>query len=351
MCRQDLSPADPLASFHVAVFGGLLNAFGLLVTARSPGLRKNTHSWFLIVLMASDLLSSVLFLPMTAASFLIGRFIFDLEVSCHLFSVVSNANLAISMLCQASMALCRLKGTHSNFEPTTEAKPLKLAAVIISILLVALAIMLIPELKILGEVTYEPSLFMCMARPIKHVQLWNAAIAAGVLLPFTIIVGSYAAIYYRVRRTYLKVLPSSEVNGLLRARQMRKQKLVGKTSLIIGLNFFFCFFPSAILMIFDRNRPSCPDINFYFICNIILWSGGISNPIIYFYSLHKAKRASKKLVRKLCTGSGKRRKKLLLSQQIPADFFQALSLCPFGPVRPLSANTKHYICLDVEQSI
>lgn len=277
-----------------ALLGGLLNSFALLVTASKPDLRNHVHCWFIISLMLSDLVYSVLNLPTTAASLLKRYPVFDVDVTCHWLTVVSNANLAISMTSQAFTAVCRMKGAHSKTVLISITKPLRVAAITSSIWAVSFAVMLLPVFKIWVEMVYEPMLMKCVIRPITLVPLWNAAIAAGILLPFVVIVVSYASIFHRVRTTDIQVLKFSDGNLLLRAQQRKKQVRIGKVSILICLNFAVGFFP--ILTTLNRIPVTCHSGDLYMVASLLQWTRVIADPLIYFYFTKKARKASKKFL-------------------------------------------------------
>ena len=245
------------------------------------------------------------FSKLTNFRFMKRSWIFDLEVSCKLFTFFFFANIGVSAQSMALVAVNRFVGVF--FPNHAEKFNVKRARIMVTLIwyeahnwysfsfmysygwniftnfcllhvrLISLGMMLLPLLEVWGRLGYEPKTFSCTILKKNGSSPMPFLLSIGFLCPFAVIAVCYVLIYWQVKSSGKKAQQSvaKARNSLLFQQQIRKCEIqMTRTVLLVSLSYVACFMPGFLLMVVDP-MPPCDDFPDLHVAGyIILWCSG-----------------------------------------------------------------------------
>ncbi|KAB7505392.1 Protein trapped in endoderm-1 [Armadillidium nasatum] len=153
-----------------------------------------------------------------------------------------------------------------------------------------------PLLGIWGTLGLDPPSFSCTilkkddSSPKKFLFLF------GFLFPCIAIVVSYTAIYYKVKKSRMKMASHTNRTPLSvtsKGIQTKKEDMrLTRMMLIIFLGFVFSFFPLMIVNVAD-DQVRVPML--HVLASVLAWASAVINPFVYAFTNRQYRTAYKKL--------------------------------------------------------
>nr|WKF45127.1 gustatory receptor 19 [Podabrus annulatus] len=259
----------------VGVVGNLVTVLALI---RCPKLRSHATTAFVLSLCISDLLFCSVNLPLTASRYIHEAWTFG-DALCQLFPVLFYGNVAVSLLNMVAITLNRyvLISYHQHYN-----KLYSTTSIWLQLLFCwgfAFATLLPPLIGVWGQLGLSPSTFSCTILEKNGSSPKKAIFLFGFVLPCLVIIISYSCIYWRVRRSRMKLkLHERQRVQEQRSRRERDDSRLTKLMLLIFICFLICFLPLMLMNVLDDDvrYPT-----FHVIASIFAWASSAINPIIY----------------------------------------------------------------------
>ncbi|XP_063607573.1 G-protein coupled receptor moody-like isoform X1 [Penaeus indicus] len=257
-----LTATFAIVIMFVGFFGNLLTVLALPHSSR----HRKTTTWFVVNLAAAEALFCVTILPVTAAH-LISLFISNRKLlsdgACAYFAFCRYVTMLVGLLSIAAIAINRCvlitmpKWYPKIFTATNT------AVTIACIWLLSVVLLLFPLLEAFGRFGYNESTDECdfVDNTERGQTPRNVMMFAGYFLPCGIIVVSYALIFYKARRSSMKMKAFSQGNAQNTANKTVQRPAVGlrsrdiriaRTIAAIFVAFIICCTPVAVLHYLDK---------------------------------------------------------------------------------------------------
>ncbi|XP_047476633.1 G-protein coupled receptor moody-like isoform X2 [Penaeus chinensis] len=257
-----LTAAFAIVIMFVGFFGNLLTVLALPHSRR----HRKTTTWFVVNLAAAEALFCVTILPVTAAH-LISLYMTKHELlsdgACAYFAFCRYVTMLVGLLSIAAIAINRCvlitvpKWYPKIFTATNT------AVTIACIWLLSVVLLLFPLLEAFGKFGYNDSTDECdFVDSTKWGQTpRNVMMFAGYFLPCGVIVVSYALIFYKARRSSIKMKAFSQGNAQNTANKTAQRPAVGlrsrdiriaRTIAAIFVAFIICCTPVSVLHYLDK---------------------------------------------------------------------------------------------------
>ena len=160
--------------------------------------------------------------------FMTRSWIFDMDYSCPLFSFFFFANIGVSALSMAMISVNRFVRIFCPARMTLFSKN-RTWIIVAMVWMLSSGMMLLPLLKIWGELGYERRTFSCTVLKGKGSSPMSFLISFGFFLPLLIMVVSYVSIYCKVRSTGMKsqTIAAGSRKSCLFQMQIKKCEIQG----------------------------------------------------------------------------------------------------------------------------
>ena len=212
--------------------------------------------------------------------------IFDLDVSCPIFSFFFFANIGVSALSMAMIAINRV--VRVWFPTKMGLFSRKRTWTMVSLVWIfSHGVMLLPLTEIWGTVGYEPRTFSCTILSKNGSSPMAFLLSFGFLLPLAIMIISYSLIFWKVHaagRQATRVAAECRTSVMFENQVKRCESQMLRTVLLVSVSYVGCFLPGFLLMVIDP-MPPCDDYPDAHVAGyIIFWCSGFLNPVIYVMS-------------------------------------------------------------------
>uniref|UniRef100_A0A6A7FV57 Protein trapped in endoderm-1-like n=2 Tax=Hirondellea gigas TaxID=1518452 RepID=A0A6A7FV57_9CRUS len=252
----------------VGFFGNLLTMVALPFSRKI----RNASTWFVVNLAGAECLFCVTVLPMVAAHLLHLRntrhSLFS-DDGCRAFVFLRYVNVQAELLSIAGVALNRCVLIVAPYKYKEIFSTRNTILIIIFIWVISIAIMALPLFGIYGEFAYNEHTHECdFSDDTSNGQgPRRVYLALGFLTPAIIIIFSYIFIFYKARRSLMRLpnrpgpaTPSSSLQDHQPSNNNRERPAVGLRSrdirialtiLVIFLVFLACCMPVSIMHYYD----------------------------------------------------------------------------------------------------
>ncbi|XP_042859466.1 G-protein coupled receptor moody-like [Penaeus japonicus] len=251
-----------LIIMFIGFFGNLLTVLALPHCRR----HRKTTTWFVVNLAAAEALFCVTILPVTAAH-LISLYATSHALlsdgACAYFAFCRYVTMLVGLLSIAAIAInrCVLITMPKNYPKIFTST--NTSATIACIWLVSVVLLLFPLLEAYGKFGYNDSTDECdfVDNTARGQTPRNVMMFAGYFFPCGVIVVSYALIFYKARRSSLKMKALSQSNPQSTANQTAHRPAVGlrsrdiriaRTIAVIFVAFIVCCTPVSVLHYLDH---------------------------------------------------------------------------------------------------
>ncbi|KAB0801517.1 hypothetical protein PPYR_05871 [Photinus pyralis] len=299
---REATVAAAICGILFCIIGVIGNLVTIIALARCPKLRVQATTAFVISLCLADLLFCALNLPLTISRYVNEAWTLG-TVLCQLFPVLFYGNVAASLLNMVAITINRYILISCNRYYNQMYSTASICLQLFFCWGFSFSIMLPPLLGIWGRLGLNVSTFSCTILEKDNKSPKKAIFLLGFVLPCVVIIMSYSCIYWKVRRTRMK-LRTHDVQTVKERRKASRDKednRLTKLMLVIFLCFVICFLPSMLMNVFD-DEVTYPAL--HVVASIFSWASSVINPFIYAASNRQYRTAYSKLFNCII-GSGK----------------------------------------------
>lgn len=246
----------------IGFFGNLLTVLALPYSRR----HRKTTTWFVVNLAAAEALFCVTILPVTAAhliSLYMTAHALLSDSACAYFAFCRYVTMLVGLLSIAAIAInrCVLITMPKNYPKIFTST--NTSVTILCIWLLSIVLLLFPLLEAYGKFGYNDSTDECdfVDNTALGQSPRNVMMFAGYFLPCGVIVVSYALIFYKARRSSIKMKAISQANSQSAANTTAQRPAVGlrsrdiriaRTIAVIFVAFLVCCTPVSVLHYLDK---------------------------------------------------------------------------------------------------
>ena len=228
-----------------AVSGGTGNLCSLVALTWSNRLNGNKTTWFVLSLHISDIITSIMYLPICAATYLLPTMMHG-EILCFTFPILIHGNTAVALLTILAITINRY--IRVCFAACYEAlyTAAKVNASILLIWIIGYGSMIIPSLGFYGNIgrMNDNSAACTIISDSRGHDPNLIFLIASVLCPFVAIIVCYTHMYVFVK----KARPASfrsQVSDNSTASKTPREVHLTKTMSRIFLSYCMCYGPTT----------------------------------------------------------------------------------------------------------
>ncbi|CAH0561062.1 unnamed protein product [Brassicogethes aeneus] len=253
----------------IGVVGNMLTVAALLRHSKI----RTVAAAFIACLCISDLCFCFLVLPFSASQFFHGTWIHG-EILCTLIPLVRYGSVAISLFSVAMISVNRyflIAFPHLYSKIYTK---FKVSLYIGGIWLFSYGVQIPILLEKWGRFGFDDKLGTCSINPDENGHSAKTSLfVMGFAIPCTIIVLSYANIFYVVRKSH-KRLQAHSTSMRYKRSEMKITKMVS----VIFVCFVICYLPLTIVKIFDTEVRHAP---LHVVGYLLIYMSSCINPVVY----------------------------------------------------------------------
>ena len=149
---------------------------------------------------------------------------------------------------------------------------------LLAIWTLSFSLLIPPLLGVWGTLGLDPATFSCTILKKDGRSPKKLLFVVGILVPCLVIIVSYLCIYWRVRRSRLKMAAHQASRRPGGGFQRRDDSRVTRLMLTIFLCFLLCFLPLMLANVID-DRLRMPVL--HVVASVLAWASAVVNPFIY----------------------------------------------------------------------
>ena len=299
------SPAQELTvlliSTPVSIMGSFLNFLVILTLLKTPKLRKEIISPFIVSLATTDYIYSTLTIPMFIARFSLRGWPFG-EALCRMFPLFDTTLVACTLWNLLSMTVIRFVCVYYPMEVRQQTFKSRCTLLIPLAWLAAYLPGLIPLSGLYNINGMECRAFYCtrinlISEGILQKNILNILVPITMILTVFPLIVLNSATYLRLWKYTQRILEQlTDMTDEQKDIFVKKEKKVGKTITMVTLVFFVTYCPMITLYTIYPNARLTNTWEITF-CWHLLTLGVVINPLLYMYK-HKNYREATKVMLK-----------------------------------------------------
>ena len=261
------------------------------------------------VLAVSDILSAILVMPFSLASFIHDRWIFG-QTTCVFNAYLVIGLLGVTLISMACTAVIRyVRVVKPSFHQYL--KPKRTLIFILTLWLGFLLLIFLPAFKLFPEGHYHPYRSFCLLRYRKKQILQLARTIGLIVVTFGVLFGlMMITAYYKVFRfvsNHNQMVAPNLQQGI--SANVEEAKIT-KTLAIVVVGFVLCWIPIGIIegmnvITLEIDRPSFTGLEvFKFLQTIFIFTSSVMNPLIYYFTNRRFRREYVAFLRKFLPSNG-----------------------------------------------